>query len=134
MPIGLPLLLTILMLGPASRRGEQPQYYGPAVPLDSTETGPASYYADKFEGRPTASGERFLQAECTAAHLHLPFGSVLRVTNLSNGREVLVRVNDRGPFKGGRIIDLSKGAAEELGMTSVGVVEVRIELLRLGTR
>lgn len=106
--------------------------YGPPVPLDSVETGPASYYADRFEGRATANGERFTQAECTAAHLHLPFGSVVRVTNLENGRDVLVRVNDRGPFKGGRIVDLSRAAAEELAMTVAGIVRVRVELLRLG--
>lgn len=108
--------------------------YGPPVPLDSTETGPASYYADRFDGRRTASGEIFLQQECTAAHLHLPFGSVVRVTSMENGREVLVRVNDRGPFTGGRIIDLSRSAAEELGMITAGVIGVRLEVVRLGER
>jgi rare lipoprotein A len=128
------LLITAFILlasGQLRARGG-PQQYGPPVPLDSTETGAASYYADRFEGRPTASGERFVQLECTAAHLHLPFGSVVRVTNLANGREVLVRVNDRGPFKEGRIIDLSRSAAEALGMLVEGVVQVRLELIRLG--
>lgn len=128
------LLLALVLVTPRVAIAGDTRPYGPPVPLDSVETGPASYYADRFEGRPTASGERFVQVECTAAHLHLPFGSVLRVTNLANGREVLVRINDRGPFTGGRIIDLSRSAAEELGMIVAGVQLVRIELLRLGVR
>jgi rare lipoprotein A len=76
---------------------------------------------------PTASGERFHASRMTAAHRRLPFGSMVRVTNLRNGRAVVVRINDRGPFKRGRIIDVSKAAAKELGMLNAGVVKVRVE-------
>ena len=81
------------------------------------EQGRASYYADKFQGRKTASGARFSQHRRTAAHRTLPFGTKLKVTNLDNGEKtVRVRVNDRGPFVEGRVIDLSKKAARRLGM------------------
>ena len=92
-----------------------------------TQTGYASYYADKFEGRLTASGEVFSQKKFTAAHRTLPFGTKLKVTNLENGKTVVVVVNDRGPFVDDRIIDLSKAAAESIGMTGSGVVKVKIE-------
>ena len=91
-----------------------------------TENGKASYYADKFQGRRTASGEIFRQRRMTAAHKTLPFGTKVRVTNLSNGRSIKVRINDRGPFVAGRIIDLSKKAARRLGMLNDGVVSVKI--------
>jgi rare lipoprotein A len=94
------------------------------------QRGKASWYGGKFHGRKTASGERFDQNALTAAHRTLPFGSKVRVTNLRNGRSVVVRINDRGPFGGrGRIIDLSRGAAKVLGMISDGVVPVVIEVL-----
>src|SRR5262249_18327793 len=83
---------------------------------DSVDTGLASYYADAFNGRPTASGEIFDMRDMTAAHRTLPFGTRLRVTNMDNGRRAIVRVNDRGPFVEGRVIDLSLGAARELRM------------------
>lgn len=89
-------------------------------------TGKASYYANKFHGRKTASGEIYHKDKLTAAHRSLPFGTRLKVTNLSNGREVVVRVNDRGPFIKGRIIDVSYAAARKLGMTHKGVVRVRV--------
>jgi rare lipoprotein A len=92
-----------------------------------TEYGYASYYGDKFEGRRTASGEAFHQSLLTAAHKQLPFGTKVRVTNLSNHKSVIVRVNDRGPFVRGRIIDLSKSAAKNIGMINAGVVKVKIE-------
>lgn len=95
-----------------------------------TEQGPASWYGPGFAGKRTASGERFVPCKRTAAHLTLPFGTRLKVTNLSNGRIVRVRVNDRGPYVEGRIIDLSRGAAAALGMIRAGVVEVRIEVVR----
>lgn len=91
-----------------------------------TESGKASYYADKFQGRRTASGEIFRQRRMTAAHKTLPFGTKVRVTNLSNGRSIKVRINDRGPFVAGRIIDLSKKAARKLGMLNDGVVNVKV--------
>ncbi|WP_291908475.1 septal ring lytic transglycosylase RlpA family protein [Chitinophaga sp. CB10] len=92
-----------------------------------TQTGKASYYADKFDGRKTASGETFRQNALTAAHPSLPFGTRLKVTNMANGKTVKVRVNDRGPFAKGRIIDLSKKAAKRLGMISTGVATVEIK-------
>lgn len=97
-----------------------------------TFTGMASWYGPGFHGKATASGERFDQGKLTAAHRTLPFGTVLRVTNLQNGRSVEVRINDRGPFVRGRILDLSKGAAKKLRMIDAGVVRVRVKVLRLG--
>jgi rare lipoprotein A len=91
--------------------------------------GIASYYAAKFHGRRTASGEKFSQKVLTAAHLTLPFGTLLKVTNLRNMKSVVVRVNDRGPHVRGRIIDLSRAAAELLGITRSGVARVELEVL-----
>lgn len=90
--------------------------------------GKASYYADRFHGRLTANGERFNMHELTAAHKSLPFNSMVRVTNLSNGKKVLVRINDRGPYIEGRIIDLSLEAAKEIDLLQKGVTNVRIEV------
>src|SRR3954471_22517290 len=91
-----------------------------------TEMGRASYYADKFQGRRTANGEIFRQRKRTAAHRTLPFGTKVTVKNLSNGRKVKVRINDRGPFVKGRMIDLSKKAARRIGMVDAGVANVEI--------
>ena len=91
--------------------------------------GKASYYGARHHGRKTASGERFDQHALTAAHRSLPFGSRVRVTNLRNDRSVVVRINDRGPYARGRIIDLSKRAAEQLDMLRAGVVPVRVQQL-----
>ena len=93
------------------------------------KTGTASFYADKFEGRLTANGEIYYHAKRTAAHRTLPFGSIVKVTNLENGKYVVVRVNDRGPFVDNRIIDLSKSAAKELGFVDKGLAKVKIELI-----
>lgn len=90
------------------------------------QTGIASYYADKFEGRTTANGEKYKHNKLTAAHKTLPFGTILNVKNLKNGKVVTVRVNDRGPFVEGRIIDLSKSAARELSFVDQGITEVEI--------
>jgi len=95
-----------------------------------TETGKGSYYADKFQGRSTASGEKYNQNKLTAAHRTLPFGTKVKVTNLSNGRSVNVTINDRGPFAPGRIIDVSKKAARKLGMVDAGVASVEIRYKR----
>jgi len=92
-----------------------------------TETGKASYYADKFKGRKTSSGEIFRQSKRTAAHKTLPFGTKVIVTNLNNGRHVKVRINDRGPFVTGRVIDLSRKAARKLHMLDDGVVNVELK-------
>ncbi|KLE33574.1 septal ring lytic transglycosylase RlpA family protein [Aurantiacibacter gangjinensis] len=91
--------------------------------------GMASYYGRRFHGRPTANGERFDMHAMTAAHRTLPFGSMVRVTNTRNGQSVVVRINDRGPFIRGRTIDLSRGAAEQIGMVSAGHASVELELL-----
>lgn len=91
--------------------------------------GLASYYSDALEGRSTASGEPYLKAEFTAAHRTLPFNTRVKVTNLSNKKWVVVRINDRGPFVKGRIIDVSRAAAEKLGIIEKGVVKVRIEVV-----
>jgi len=95
-----------------------------------TQFGKASYYAKKFQGRSTASGEKFDQRKLTAAHKKLPFGTKLRVTNTQNGKSVIVRVNDRGPFVKGRIVDLSRSAFTKIGDTKTGVLSVKVEVLR----
>ena len=91
--------------------------------------GHASFYGDELAGNPTASGESFDPAKLTAAHRTLPLGSRVRVTNLRNGESVVVRINDRGPFHGQRVIDLSKGAARKIGMLRRGTARVRLELV-----
>jgi rare lipoprotein A len=94
--------------------------------------GKASYYSDEFHGRKTANGETFNMNKLTAAHPSLPFGTWVRVTNLRNGKDVVVRINDRGPFVKGRIIDLSVHAATELGIIQSGTVKVKLEALGSG--
>jgi rare lipoprotein A len=93
------------------------------------QVGTASWYGEYFDGKPTASGEPYDMYDMTAAHLTLPLGSYVRVTNLRNGRAVVVRVNDRGPIIPGRIIDLSYGAAAALGYDKRGLQKVRIDLV-----
>ena len=95
--------------------------------------GQASWYGGQFHERPTASGEAFDQNALTAAHRNLPFGSVVRVTNMRNGKAVEVLINDRGPFVRGRVIDLSRRAAEQIGMITAGVVPVRLKVIRRGS-
>lgn len=92
--------------------------------------GLASFYAAKFHGKRTASGEKLSSELLTAAHLTLPFGTKLKVTNTSNNESVIVRVNDRGPHVRGRLIDLSRAAADHLGITRRGVAQVEIEILK----
>lgn len=94
--------------------------------------GKASYYADKFHNRKTANGERFNMNDYTAAHKTLPFGTILRVTNMKNNHKTFVRINDRGPYSGSRIIDLSKKAAKDLG--SLGIYNVKLEGFKLGQK
>lgn len=93
------------------------------------DRGEASYYAGEFIGRPTASGEIYDPTALTAAHRRLPFGTRVRVTRLDTETSVVVRINDRGPFKRGRIIDLSRGAARKLDMIQDGVAEVHLEIV-----
>jgi len=94
--------------------------------------GYASYYGQEFAGKPTANGEIFDPLGLTAAHKEYPFGTILKVTNLKNKKSVIVRVNDRGPFIQGRTIDLSRGAAVQIGMILEGVTKVKIEVLEWG--
>jgi len=94
----------------------------------SQEKGKASYYADKFEGKSTASGQIYHHHLKTAAHPTLPFGTFVKVTNIRNNKTVVVIINDRGPFAKGRIIDLSKSAAREIGGIRLGIFEVEVEV------
>lgn len=91
--------------------------------------GNASYYGSRFHGRRTANGERFNMNAMTAAHKSLPFGTKVRVTNRRNGKSVVVRINDRGPYAHGRVIDLSKAAASRIGMIHSGTAPVQIDIL-----
>jgi rare lipoprotein A len=100
-----------------------------SAPKGKTTVGKASYYADTLHGRPTASGERYDRNGYTAAHRSLPFGTRVLVTNRHNGRKVKVRINDRGPFVAGRIIDLSYAAAAKLNMLKAGVVPVEVTIV-----
>ena len=94
--------------------------------LYATKKGYASFYSDYYEGRRTANGEIFKHSKITAAHKTLPFGTNVEVTNLKNNKSVVVRINDRGPYVKGRIIDLTKTAAKEIDMIGDGVVKVKI--------
>jgi rare lipoprotein A len=102
------------------------------VALSQTQTGKASFYADKFDGGPTASGEKYRHSKKTGAHKTLPFGTKVRVTNLDNNKTVEVVINDRGPYVDGRIIDLSKSAAEELDFINKGIADVKLEVIDAG--
>jgi peptidoglycan lytic transglycosylase len=93
------------------------------------ETGKASFYAMKFQSRKTASGEIFDQSASTAAHKKLPFGTKVKITNVRNGKSVIVRINDRGPFVRGRIIDLSRSAFSKIGNTRAGVIDVKLKVV-----
>jgi peptidoglycan lytic transglycosylase len=104
----------------------------PAAAGASVEEGLASWYGEPYHGRPTASGTRYDMWQMTAAHRTLPFGTKVHVVNLDNGRETDVVINDRGPFVAGRILDLSRAAAEALGAVGPGVVRVRLEVRALG--
>lgn len=102
----------------------------PGTGTAKIEQGMASYYGDEFHGKKTASGELYDKGAYTCAHRTLPFGTRVRVTNLKNKKSVLVRVNDRGPWVKGRIIDLSYAAAQDLGMIADGVIRVKINILK----
>lgn len=123
--LGLLVACTPALAGP--RTGGPPPRSGGFV-----QRGEAAWYGGKFHGRLTASGERFDMHALTAAHRTLPFGTRVRVENLRNGRSVVVRITDRGPFTPRRIIDLSRGAAEALDMIRSGVAPVRIQVLTWG--
>ncbi len=102
--------------------------------VGQTWTGKASWYGPKFHGRKTANGETYDMNGMTAAHRKLPFNTIIEVTLLSSGKSCRVRINDRGPFKGNRILDLSKGAAEKIGLIKEGVGKVRIRIVSVGRK
>lgn len=99
-----------------------------------TQVGKASYYHNKFHGRKTASGAVYNKNKLTAAHKTLPLGTKVRVTDTRTGKAVVVRVNDRGPFIKGRVIDLSRAAAKEIGLVKKGVTKVKVEVLSVPKR
>lgn len=118
-----------LTAGCATTRHEVASPPLPAPPSAGAQVGTASWYGAELHGRKTASGERFDRHALTAASRSLPIGSRVRVTNLANGRMVIVRVNDRGPVARGRVLDVSYGAARELGIVERGSARVKIEPL-----
>jgi rare lipoprotein A len=133
-PIGAQAILTSSFIDPSVKTKTEwetkfkqkiPTYI---VPLASA-TGQASWYGYPFYGNRTANGEIYRPGTMTAAHPSLPFGTRVKVTNLNNGRSQIVRINDRGPYIGGRIIDLSETAAESIGMKSSGIAPVKVQVL-----
>jgi rare lipoprotein A len=143
------LMIAMLIVGLRAAQGPNnseassaPTRAVPAQPEDRNQTGKnqpyqigtASWYGDYFVGKPTASGEDFDKYDMTAAHPTLPLGSYVRVTNLRNGRAVVVKVNDRGPITPGRIIDLSYGAAQVLDFENRGLQRVRLDLVKPRTK
>jgi rare lipoprotein A len=102
----------------------------PSGSIGYQESGKASYYAMKYQNRKTASGERLNQGSKTAAHRKLPFGTIVKVTNIKNGKRVTVKINDRGPFVKGRIIDLTRSAFSSIGDLRSGVIDVKIEVVQ----
>ena len=125
----LPILLLLSLIACAPRT--RPATDAPASTQNATfyQDGVASWYGPNFVGRPTANGEIFDPSQLTAAHQTLPFDTLVQVTHLENGRSVVVRINDRGPFVGRRVIDLSRAAAERIDMIGSGTAQVRLELL-----
>jgi len=115
-----------------SRERPEPVAAGVGPPAASQMAGVASYYADEFNGRVTANGEVYNMDGMTAAHRTLPFGTKVRVTSVDTGRSVVVRINDRGPFKDDRVIDLSLGAAKQLGLIAAGTGRVVLQILEAG--
>ncbi len=121
----IPFLLLLLLAGCTPRGSSLP----PAGAGDDGLTGIASWYGGRFHGRRTANGEIYDMNALTAAHRTLPFGTIVEVTNLGNGRKVRLRINDRGPFIKGRIIDVSRRAAKELGFLIDGTAPVRLRIV-----
>ncbi len=139
--IGLIAVVTLLIVGCSShpRFRDEPvskRYKDRPAKLKKGQTwrGVASYYGPKFHGRKTSNGEVFDMHRFTAAHKTLPFGTILEVTNLKNGKKCQVRINDRGPFIEGRIIDLSMGSAKKIGMINDGIAEVELKIIKVGGR
>lgn len=109
-------------------------YYPIPSALGYTEEGIASWYGDDFHGKPTSSGEKYDMYAMTAAHKVLPLGTHVKVTNLQNSSNIIVRVNDRGPFVAGRVIDLTYSGAHKLGMVEPGTIPVRVEAVQVATQ
>jgi rare lipoprotein A len=107
-------------------------HFSAILSFAQVQTGKASFYADKFEGVPTASGEKYRHNKLTGAHKTLPFGTKVKVTNISNNQSVVVTINDRGPWVDGRIIDVSRAAAETLGFILYGLADVQLEVVDAG--
>lgn len=123
----IPLLLTVSAAAQEAQITDEP--VAEAEQATEIDGGMASYYGDELAGNRTASGERFDPDQLTGAHRSLPFGSMVRVTNVSNGDSVVVRINDRGPFSRGRVIDISHAAARQIGMHRSGTARVKLALL-----
>lgn len=137
-----PVILAVGLIGCASSprfttrsAPSSPAASSTAAPGDISlvQEGNASYYADEYNGKPTASGEKYDMNDLTAAHRTLPFNTKVRVTNLSNGKAVTVRINDRGPFKDDRLIDLSFAAAKIIDLILTGTAPVQLEVMELGS-
>lgn len=128
--LGLLPLLVLLAFGLASCGSSHNVSKGPKGGRGTIQSGLGSYYADKFNGRPTASGTTYRPGQMTAAHNTLPFGTLIRVTNTRNGRSVDVTVTDRGPHTKGYIVDVSRRAAAQLGIIEAGVVPVQVTIIR----
>ena len=124
--VGLTIILIFLILqgcgsGPTDKKSKWAGY---------TEFGKASYYSTKFQSKKTASGELYDKYKSTAAHKKLPFGTKIKVTNIKNSKTVIVKINDRGPFVKGRIVDLSSSAFGRIAHLDIGVIEVKIEVIQ----
>jgi rare lipoprotein A len=128
----LPILLVSIVLAGACAQRKGPSTSSASIERQHVETGQASWYGKAHQGKLTASGERFDMHALTAAHRTLPFGTIVRVTRLKSGKSVNVRINDRGPFRSGRIIDLSYEAAKKLGITERGTARVEITVIGHG--
>ena len=126
------ILVVLLALPGACSTGDVSP--APRAAAAAASVGTASWYGGKFQCRKTASGQIYGQTQAAPAHRTLPFGTRVRVTNLENGRAMVLTINDRGPFKRGRIIDVSRAAAVKLGFLNQGLARVRVEVIQLGKR
>jgi len=126
----LPILLVSIVVAGACAQHKGPSASPASIERRHVETGQASWYGKAHQGRLTASGERFDMHALTAAHRTLPFGTIVRVTHIKSGKSVTVRINDRGPFRSGRIIDLSYEAARRLGIVARGTARVELTVIR----
>jgi rare lipoprotein A len=128
----LSITLAVFCLVTFSLPGQASSAAAKTLAAGDTQVGTASYYSDKFHGRRTASGERYDRNALTAVHPRLPFGTIIKVTNLRNHRSLHLRINDRTRLRHGRLLDVSKRAAQELGFIGAGLARVEIEIVRYG--